>query len=82
MARFARAADNEPLMKLERPTPASSQTTAHLINSSFSDVLSAKPHDPKAVNNLAVSRRGESDYHDTFVDKLKEVAMFIIVKNI
>ena len=73
MARFARAGSHEPLMKLERPTPASSQCTAHLINAAFSDVLSAKPHDSKAVNNLAVSKRGESDYHDNFVDHLTTV---------
>ena len=77
MARFARAGSHEPLMKLERPTPASSQCTAHLINAAFSDVLSAKPHDSKAVNNLAVSKRGESDYHDNFVDHLTTVRTYV-----
>ncbi len=77
MARLTRASDNEPLMKLERPTTGCSQSTAHLINVAFTDILSAKPHNPKAVNNLAVSKRGESDYHDKFVDQLTKVIIII-----
>ena len=73
MARFTPASGSEPLMKLERPTSGCSQSTAHLINAAFTDVLSAKPHDAKAVGNLAVSKRGESDYHDNFVDQLTQV---------
>ena len=73
MARIVRRSDNEPLKTLERPSSASSQTTAHIINSCFKEILIQTPLDPGAVNNLAVSRRGESIYHDEFVDGLKKV---------
>ncbi len=77
MARFNPVSGSEPLMKLERPTSGCSQSTAHLINAAFTDVLSAKPHDAKAVGNLAVSKRGESNYHDKFVDQLTQVIIVL-----
>ena len=76
MSRFVkRSADNEPLMRLERPTLASSQTTAHIINSCFHEVLSQRQHiDSGAINNMAVSRRGDPHlYHDSFVEEAKQV---------
>lgn len=73
MARFVRRSDNEPLMRLERPSCASSQTTAHIINACFNDILSQTPLDHGTVSNLAVSKRGESSYHDEFVESLQEV---------
>ena len=76
MSRFVkRSADNEPLMRLERPTLASSQTTAHIINSCFHEVLSQRQRiDSGAINNMAVSRRGDPDlYHDSFVEEAKQV---------
>ena len=75
MSRFVKRSDNEPLMRLERPTIASSQSTAHIINSCFNEVLSKRQQmDSGAINNMAVSRRGDPDlYHDSFVKEAKEV---------
>ena len=75
MSRFVKRSENEPLMRLERPTLASSQTTAHVINSCFNEVLSQRQKmDCGAINNMAVSRRGDpSLYHDSFVDEAKQV---------
>ena len=76
MSRFVkRSAENEPLMRLERPTLASSQTTAHIINSCFHEVLSQRQQiDSGAINNMAVSRRGDPNlYHDSFVEEAKQV---------
>ena len=77
MARFARRGENEPLMRLERPSTASAQTTAHVINSCFNEILSQKPLDSREINNLAVSMRGEPNYHDSFVAELKRVRFLI-----
>lgn len=75
MARFASLGESEPLMRLERPSTASSQTTAHIINSCFNQILSHKQFDPKDISNLAVSKResSQSDFQDHFVDKLTKV---------
>lgn len=76
MARFVRKNEAEPVMRLERPSSASAQTTAHVINSCFNEILGQKRPDSKIISNLAVSRRGERDYHDTFVAALKKVKYF------
>ena len=75
MSRFIKRTENEPLLRLERPTLASSQTTAHIINSCFNEVLSQRQQmDSGAINNMAVSRRGDpSLYHDSFVEEAKQV---------
>ena len=75
MSRFVKRADNEPLMRLERPTLANSQTTAHIINSCFNEVLSQSQHiDSGSIDNMVVSRRGDPNlYHDSFVDEAKQV---------
>ena len=81
MSRFIKRSENEPLMRLERPTLASSQTTAHVINSCFNDVLSrGQKMDTGAINNMAVSRRGDPNlYHDSFVDEAKQVCCFAVL---
>ena len=76
MARFVRKGETEPVMRLERPSSASVQTTAHVLNSCFNEILGQKRPDSKAIRNLAVSRRGERDYHDNFVAALKKVKCF------
>ena len=77
MARFACQRDSEPLMRLERPSTASSQTTAHIINACFNEVLSNKQLDSKDIDNLVVSKResieSESDYQEFYVDRLTKV---------
>ena len=75
MARFVSQGDNEPLMRLERPSTASSQTTAHVINSCFNEILSQKQLGSKDISNLVVSKREKSDsvYQDYYVDKLTKV---------
>ena len=81
MARFARQGENEPLMRLERPSTASSQTTAHIINACFNDILSSKRLDSKDINNLVVSKRenmdqSDSDYQEFYVDRLTKVNLY------
>lgn len=75
MARFVSRGDNEPLMRLERPSTACSQTTAHVINACFNEILSHKQLDSKDIGNLVVSKKdkSDSDYQDYYVDKLTKV---------
>ena len=81
MARFARRAESEPLMRLERPSSASAQTTAHVINACFNELLRQSPLESRDIHNLSVSKRGEHNYHDNFVDQLKKVNMYLILIN-
>lgn len=78
MARRTSGGDSEPLMRLERPSTASSQSTAHIINSCFNEILSKKPLDTKDINNLAVSKKlmtaSASEFQEYYVDKLKRVS--------
>ena len=73
--------DGEPLMRLERPSTASSQSTAHIINACFNKMLSTKPLDIKDINNLAVSKKLESastsEFQEYYVDKLKRVSFCV-----
>lgn len=75
MARFVSRGDNEPLMRLERPSTAGSQTTAHVINACFNEILSHKQLDSKDICNLVVSKQDKSDsvYQGYYVDKLTRV---------
>lgn len=84
MSRFVKRTDNEPLIRLERPTLASSQTTAHIINSCFSEVLSQRQvMDSGAINNMAVSRRGDPNlYHDSLVEEVKQVWWLLFVPEV
>lgn len=81
MARFARRAESEPLMRLERPSSASAQTTAHVINACFNELLRQNTLESRDIHNLSVSKRGKHDYHDNFVDELKKVNMYLILIN-
>lgn len=76
MARYARKGDGEPLLRIERPSSPSSQSTAHVISSCFNDMLASKPLDAKEINNMIVSRTGESGYHNRYVESLKEVRYY------
>lgn len=73
MARYARKGDGEPLLRVERPSSPSAQTTAHVISACFNDMLTRKPLDVKEINNMMVSRKEEREYHDRYVECLKEV---------
>ena len=62
---------SEPLMYLERPSTSSSQKTAHIIVSCFSDVLSEKLVDSTlAIANI---ESGSSEFRKYYVEKLKKV---------
>ena len=73
MARFARKAEAEPLLRLERPSAAGSQSSAHVINAAFNELLASRPLDAKSIRNLAISRRGDAAYHDSYVAELEQV---------
>lgn len=73
MARFARKAKTEPMLRLERPSQAGSQSTAHVINAIFGEQLSSRPLDAQSVRNLTISRRGDAAYHDSYVANLERV---------
>lgn len=80
MARFASRAETEPLMRLERPSTASSQSTAHVINECFRDLLGKQPLDRDVIRNLALSRRKEHNYLDASAKELKEVCLLMDFK--
>ena len=74
MARFASRGDSELLMRLERPSTGSSQTTAHVISACFSEILAHKQPDSQEIVNLVASRKdSQSDFQDYFVEKLTKV---------
>ena len=77
MARFATRAETEPLMRLERPSTASSQSTAHVINDCFRDLLGKQPLDRDSIRNLALSSTKEHKYLDESTKELKEVGQLV-----
>jgi len=66
-------------MRLQRPSSASSQDTAHLVNACLQHFLesSSTPmpmFDPSKVDNLRVSSAEQRDgYHKRYVELLKTV---------
>ena len=79
MARFARKAKTEPMLRLERPSQAGSQSTAHVINAIFGEQLSSRPLDAQSVRNLTISRRGDAAYHDSYVANLERVRACVVM---
>ena len=78
MARYSRRSENEQLLRLERPSSSSTQSSSHVIDSCFNEILSQPTLDAKEIYNLALSRRGSSDYHEGFITELKRVCGIVL----
>ena len=81
MSRIVSRSEQEPLMRLQRPSSASSQDTAHLVNACLRHFLenSSTPVpmlDRGKVDNLRVSSAEQRDgYHKRYVELLKTVCL-------
>ena len=79
MSRIVSRSEQEPLMRLQRPSSASSQDTAHLVNACLRHFLdnSSTPVpllDRARVDNLRVSSAEQRDgYHKRYVELLNTV---------
>lgn len=81
MSRIVSRSEQEPLMRLQRPSSASSQDTAHLVNACLRHFLenSSTPVpmlDRGKVDNLRVSSAEQREgYHKRYVELLKTVCL-------
>lgn len=75
MSRIQTKAEKEPLMRMQRPSSASSQTTAHVLNSCFGDLLlDCQPVDAERIENLKVTKAGADQFHCAYVAALQKVS--------
>lgn len=67
-------------MRMQRPSSASSQTTAHVLNSCFGDLLQdCQPVDAERIENLKVTKAGADQFHCDYVASLQKVCEMIIL---
>ena len=76
MSRIQTKAEKEPLMRMQRPSSASSQTTAHVLNSCFGDLLlDCQPVDAERIENLKVTKVGADQFHCSYVAALQKASL-------
>lgn len=69
----------EPPMHLPRPSSGRSQDVNHLLASVFREVYTRDVISDNTVKNLAISKSGDSGYHDKYVEQLRKVSVWTIV---
>ena len=88
MSRIVSRSEQEPIMRLQRPSSASSQDTGHLVNACLRHFLenSSTPvpmMDRGRVDNLRVSSAEQRDgYHKRYVELLKTVCTLLVVPSV
>lgn len=65
----------EPPMHLQRPSSGRSQDVNHLLASVFREVYTRDVISDNTVKNLAISKSGDSGYHDKYVEQLRKVSV-------
>lgn len=63
----------EPPMHLPRPSSGRSQDVSHLLASVFREVFTRDVISDNTVKNLAISKSGDSGYHDKYVEQLRKI---------
>ncbi|XP_026105876.1 deleted in lung and esophageal cancer protein 1-like isoform X2 [Carassius auratus] len=64
---------SEPSMNRHKPASNTTQDISHLLASIFNDLYTTDVIGRDTVSNLSKSRRGENNYHETFVEQLQQV---------
>ncbi len=65
---------DEPPMYLQRPSSARSQDITHVLARTFRQLFTRDAVGPDTVQYLNTSRGGDDEYHEKYVEKLKQVA--------
>ena len=65
----------EPPMHLQRPSSGRSQDVTHLLASVFREVFPRDVLSGNTIKNLAISKSGDSGYHDKYVEQLRKVSI-------
>lgn len=60
-------------MYLQRPSTAKSQDVRHILVRTFRELFTRDAIGPDTVKNLAVSKGGDDEYHETYVQSLQKV---------
>lgn len=63
----------EPPMHLQRPSSGRSQDVTHLLASVFREVFPRDVLSGNTIKNLAISKSGDSGYHDKYVEQLRKI---------
>jgi len=66
---------DEPSMYLQRPSTGKSQDVRHILVSTFRELFTRDAIGPDTVKNLSVSKGGDDEYHETYVQSLQKVCI-------
>ena len=71
---------DEPPMYLQRPSSARSQDITHILARTFRQLFTRDAVGPDTVHYLNKSRGGDDEYHERYVEALRQVDQFLISK--
>ena len=74
------AGAEEPPMFLQRPSTGKSQDVRHILAKTFRQLYTRDTISPETVKNLSVSKGGDDEYHERYVEMLQKVTYHIITK--
>lgn len=63
----------EPPMFLQRPSTGKSQDVRHILAKTFRQLYTRDTISPETVKNLSVSKGGDDEYHERYVEMLQKV---------
>ncbi|XP_056008414.1 deleted in lung and esophageal cancer protein 1-like isoform X2 [Ostrea edulis] len=69
----AMAVGGEPPMFLQRPSTGKSQDVRHILAKTFRQLYTRDTIGPDTVKNLSVSKGGDDEYHERYVEQLQKV---------
>nr|XP_022304299.1 deleted in lung and esophageal cancer protein 1-like isoform X2 [Crassostrea virginica] len=67
------AGAEEPPMFLQRPSTGKSQDVRHILAKTFRQLYTRDTISPETVKNLSVSKGGDDEYHERYVEMLQKV---------
>lgn len=67
------ARGEEPPMFLQRPSTGKSQDVRHILAKTFRQLYTRDTISPDTVKNLSVSKGGDDEYHERYVEMLQKV---------
>lgn len=67
------AGGEEPPMFLQRPSTGKSQDVRHILAKTFRQLYTRDTISPETVKNLSVSKGGDDEYHERYVEMLQKV---------
>ena len=69
---------DEPPMYLQRPSSARSQDISHVLARTFRQLFTRDAVGPDKVQYLNTSRGGDDEYHEKYVEALRQVESVLI----